>query len=55
MKLEEAQRKLEVECGREPTVGEWAEAVDMSCRELQSSIRIVEDAERRWLAPTSVL
>jgi len=40
MKLEEAQRKLEVECGREPTVGEWAEAVGMSCRELQSSIRV---------------
>ena len=40
MKLEEAQRKLEVQCGREPTVGEWAEAVGMSCRELQSSIRI---------------
>ena len=40
MKLEEAQRKLEVRCGREPTVGEWAEAVGMSCRELQSSIRV---------------
>ncbi|CAL4928518.1 unnamed protein product [Urochloa decumbens] len=40
MKLEEAQRKLEVQCGREPTVAEWAEAVGMSCRELQSSIRI---------------
>ncbi|CAN6296950.1 unnamed protein product [Urochloa humidicola] len=40
MKLEEAQRKLEVQCGREPTVAEWAEAVGMSCRELQSSIHI---------------
>ncbi|RCV39845.1 hypothetical protein SETIT_9G002700v2 [Setaria italica] len=40
MKLEEAQRKLEVQCGREPTVAEWAAAVGMSCRELQSSIRI---------------
>ncbi|XP_062213098.1 RNA polymerase sigma factor sigF, chloroplastic-like isoform X2 [Phragmites australis] len=39
MKLEEAQRKLEVQCGREPTVAEWAQAVGMSCRELQSSIR----------------
>ncbi|KAF8708850.1 hypothetical protein HU200_030241 [Digitaria exilis] len=40
MKLEEAQRKLEVQCGREPTVAEWAEAVGMSCRELQSSVSI---------------
>ncbi|CAN6321873.1 unnamed protein product [Urochloa humidicola] len=40
MKLEEAHRKFEVQCGREPTVPEWAEAVGMSCRELQSSIRI---------------
>ncbi|XP_062213896.1 RNA polymerase sigma factor sigF, chloroplastic-like [Phragmites australis] len=38
MKLEEAQRKLQVQCGREPTVAEWAQAVGMSCRELQSSI-----------------
>ncbi|XP_040382624.1 RNA polymerase sigma factor sigF, chloroplastic [Oryza brachyantha] len=39
MKLEEAHRKLEVQCGREPTLAEWAEAVGMSSKELQSSIR----------------
>ncbi|KAL6909335.1 hypothetical protein ACP4OV_001616 [Aristida adscensionis] len=39
MKLEEAQRKFEAQCGREPTVAEWAQAVGMSCRELQASIR----------------
>ncbi|EEC83163.1 hypothetical protein OsI_28384 [Oryza sativa Indica Group] len=39
MKIEEAHRKLEVQCGREPTLAEWAEAVGMSSKELQSSIR----------------
>ncbi|WVZ61372.1 hypothetical protein U9M48_011262 [Paspalum notatum var. saurae] len=39
MELEEAQHKLQVQCGREPTVAEWAQAVGMSCRELQSSVR----------------
>ncbi|KAG8087002.1 hypothetical protein GUJ93_ZPchr0010g8511 [Zizania palustris] len=38
MKLEEAHRKLEVQCGREPTLVEWAQAVGMSCKELQTSI-----------------
>ncbi|KAL6638627.1 hypothetical protein ACP70R_023738 [Stipagrostis hirtigluma subsp. patula] len=38
MKLEEAQRKFQAQCGREPTIVEWAQAVGMSCRELQSSI-----------------
>jgi len=40
MKLEEAQRRLEAQCGREPTLPEWAQAVGMSCKELQSSIHI---------------
>ncbi|KAL5222833.1 hypothetical protein ABZP36_027546 [Zizania latifolia] len=39
MKLEEAQRKLQVQCGREPTLAEWAQAVGMSCNELQTSMR----------------
>lgn len=39
MKIEEAHRKLEVQYGREPTLAEWAEAVGMSSKELQSSIR----------------
>lgn len=39
MKLEEAQRNLQAQCGREPTVEEWAQAVGMSCRELQSCVR----------------
>ncbi|XP_066367158.1 RNA polymerase sigma factor sigF, chloroplastic-like isoform X1 [Miscanthus floridulus] len=39
MKLEEAQRKLQAQCGREPTVAEWAQAVGMSCRELHSCVR----------------
>ncbi|XP_066365965.1 RNA polymerase sigma factor sigF, chloroplastic-like isoform X5 [Miscanthus floridulus] len=39
MKLEEAQRKLQAQCDREPTVAEWAQAVGMSCRELQSCVR----------------
>ncbi|KAK3148692.1 hypothetical protein QOZ80_3AG0207460 [Eleusine coracana subsp. coracana] len=39
MKLEEAQRKLQAQCGRDPTIAEWAQAVGMSCRELQSTIR----------------
>lgn len=38
MRLEEAQQKLQSQCGREPTVAEWAQAVGMSCRELQSSL-----------------
>uniref|UniRef100_A0A453MK86 Uncharacterized protein n=1 Tax=Aegilops tauschii subsp. strangulata TaxID=200361 RepID=A0A453MK86_AEGTS len=40
MKLEEAQRRLEAQCGREPTLPEWAQAVGMSCKELQSSIHM---------------
>ncbi|KAM3280391.1 hypothetical protein ACQJBY_047277 [Aegilops geniculata] len=40
MKLEEAQRRLEAQCGREPTLPEWAQAVGMSCKELQSSVHI---------------
>uniref|UniRef100_A0ACD6A3P3 Uncharacterized protein n=1 Tax=Avena sativa TaxID=4498 RepID=A0ACD6A3P3_AVESA len=40
MKLEEAQSRLEEECGREPTLAEWAQAVGMSCKELQSSIHV---------------
>jgi RNA polymerase sigma factor (sigma-70 family) len=40
MKLEEAQRRLEEQCGREPTLPEWAQAVGMSCKDLQSSIHI---------------
>lgn len=40
MKLEEAQRRLEAQCGHEPTLPEWAQAVGMSCKELQSSIHI---------------
>lgn len=39
MRLEEAQRKIEAQCGCEPTLAEWAQAVGMSCKELQSSIR----------------
>ncbi|KAJ1292603.1 hypothetical protein BS78_01G002400 [Paspalum vaginatum] len=39
MELEAAQQKLQAQCGREPTVAEWAQAVGMSCRELQSSVR----------------
>ncbi|KAG8046824.1 hypothetical protein GUJ93_ZPchr0008g12846 [Zizania palustris] len=39
MKLEEAQRKLQAQCGREPTLAEWAQAVGMSCNELQTSMR----------------
>ncbi|AQK61452.1 sigma-like factor6 [Zea mays] len=39
MKLEGAQRNLQAQCGREPTVEEWAQAVGMSCRELQSCVR----------------
>ncbi|XP_010229645.1 RNA polymerase sigma factor sigF, chloroplastic isoform X2 [Brachypodium distachyon] len=40
MKLEEAQRRLEAQCGREPAIEEWAKAVGMSCKDLQSSIHI---------------
>ncbi|KAI4986921.1 hypothetical protein ZWY2020_019551 [Hordeum vulgare] len=40
MRLEEAQRRLEEQCGREPTLPEWAQAVGMSCKDLQSSIHI---------------
>lgn len=40
MKLEEAQRRLEEQCGREPTLPEWAQAVGMSCKDLQSSIHV---------------
>uniref|UniRef100_A0A0D9X5Q8 RNA polymerase sigma factor n=1 Tax=Leersia perrieri TaxID=77586 RepID=A0A0D9X5Q8_9ORYZ len=38
--FKEAHQKLEVQCGRQPTLAEWAEAVGMSTKELQSSIRI---------------
>ncbi|CAM0878185.1 unnamed protein product [Alopecurus aequalis] len=40
MELEEAQRRLEAQCGREPTLPEWAQAVGMSCKDLQLSIHI---------------
>ncbi|XP_051231047.1 RNA polymerase sigma factor sigF, chloroplastic [Lolium perenne] len=40
MKLEEAQRRLEEQCGHEPTLQEWAQAVGMSCKDLQSSIHV---------------
>ena len=40
MELEEAQRRLEAQCGREPTLPEWAQAVGMSCKDLQSSIHV---------------
>ena len=39
MKLEQVKDRLQSEFGREPTLVEWAEAVGLSCRTLQSQIR----------------
>ncbi|POO01707.1 RNA polymerase sigma factor [Trema orientale] len=39
MKLEQVKDRLQSEFGREPTLVEWAEAVGLSCRILQSQIR----------------
>ncbi|XXG40584.1 hypothetical protein AAC387_Pa01g1265 [Persea americana] len=38
MKLEEVKQKLQLQFGHEPTLVEWAEAVGMNCRDLQSCL-----------------
>lgn len=38
MRLNEAKERLCADFNREPTVAEWAQAVGMSCHDLQSSL-----------------
>lgn len=39
MRLEKVKSKLETQFGREPTLIEWAEAVELNCRDLQSELQ----------------
>lgn len=49
MKLEQVKDRLQSEFGREPTLVEWAEAVGLSCRILQSQIRSGTSSRERLI------
>lgn len=38
MRLQEVKSRLEGQFSREPTIVEWAEAIDISCQALQSQV-----------------
>lgn len=55
MKLEEVKQKLQLQFGREPTLVEWAEAVGMNCRDLQSCLHSSNRSREKMIYANSRL